>query len=155
MLADDLVKHRLDVVCLSEVRIPGTGSQTIVASSGQTFKVHHSGHLKNRVNGVGLALSAYAQKSLVAINTINDRIMTARFSQSKQFITVVACYAPTEATQSNEKDEFYQKLIDVVESVSKTEFMFVMGDMNAGVGNDRSGWERILGPHTAQWTKKQ
>ena len=149
MLADDLVKHRMDVVGLSEVRIPGTGTKTILSSSGQTFTVHYSGHQKNRINGVGLALSAYAQKSLVSVNTINDRIMSARFSQSKQFVTVVACYAPTEATEAAVKDAFYTKLTEVVDAVPKTEFLFVVGDMNAGVGKNRSGWERILGPHTA------
>jgi hypothetical protein len=149
ILADDLVKHRVDIIGLSEVRKPGTGAKTIRSSCDTAYTLHYSGHAKNRVNGVGLALSQYARKALIYVNTISDRLMVARFRQGAEFVSVVVCYAPTEDTGAAAKNVFYSALNNAVAAISKKDFVFVVGDLNAGVGAQRAGWERFLGPNTA------
>ena len=43
-----------------------------------------------------------------------------------------------------EKDDFYQQLQDLVNKILRHDITIVMGDMNAQIGGDRSGFEHVL-----------
>ena len=149
ILADDLHKYKIDIGGLSEVRIPGSGSKQLRSSSGSTYDIFYCGHDKDRVRGVGLVVSTFAKRALASVNNISDRLMSARFHQSNQYISVVVGYAPTESGDSGEKDRFYVALNDALSAIDKQDFLILLGDFNSGVGSQRTGWEKILGPHTA------
>ena len=44
---------------------------------------------------------------------ISERMLTARLHSKHLYISVVAVYAPTEATSENDKNEFYQQLSSI------------------------------------------
>ena len=46
-----------------------------------------------------------------------------------------------------EKDSFYEQQQDLVVNIPHHDIIIVMGDMNAQVGGDWSGFEHVLGPH--------
>ena len=46
-----------------------------------------------------------------------------------------------------DKDNFYEQLQTVVDSVYKHDTLLVMGDLNAKVGEDNKGYENIIGSH--------
>ena len=45
------------------------------------------------------------------------------------------------------KDQFYSSLQKVLKEVPKRDFLVVMGDFNARVGNDCNTWKGIVGSH--------
>jgi exonuclease III len=55
-------------------------------------------------------------------------------------------YAPHNEKE-DEKEQFYQELQETVDGCNKNDIIIVMGDLNAKVGNDNSGYERTMGVH--------
>ncbi|XP_058612499.1 uncharacterized protein LOC131527427 [Onychostoma macrolepis] len=78
---------------------------------------------------------------------INEHLLTARFVTSHAKVTIVQCYAPRDDHEDTEKDLVYQQLQDLLDKVPRHDILLVMGDLNAQVGEDRSGFEEVLGPH--------
>ena len=66
----------------------------------------------------------------------SPRILTMRLNTTKGPATIVSTYAPTLAASTQEKDKLYGKLSATIESVSKPEQIFLLGDFNATVGDD-------------------
>ena len=62
-------------------------------------------------------------------------------------LSVVTCYAPTEAAEKEEKDNFYDSLQSTLEDIPKHDVLVVLGDFNARVGSDNTDRERIMGKH--------
>ncbi|GFR85764.1 craniofacial development protein 2 [Elysia marginata] len=60
-------------------------------------------------------------------------------------LTIVQCYAPTGFATADEKDEFYSKLQEVLIYIPKHDITMVMGDLNAKVGSDNTGFEEYMG----------
>lgn len=56
------------------------------------------------------------------------------------------CYAPTNDHEDLDKDAIYQQLQDVVNKIPCYDIVIFMGDLNAQVGGNRSGFEHVLGP---------
>ena len=55
----------------------------------------------------------------------------------------VQCFAPTNDSSEDEKDQFYSSLKTVVEQVPTHDVLVVMGD--AKIGNENAGLERAMG----------
>ena len=60
---------------------------------------------------------------------------------------MVMCYAPTNDAENDSKDEFYNRLRSVLNERSEREIVVLLGDFNAKIGSDNSGYERIMGCH--------
>ena len=58
--------------------------------------------------------------------------------------TIVRAYAPTLAASTEGKDE-YGKRSATIESVSKSEQTFLLGDWNARIGDDSTSWPANIG----------
>jgi exonuclease III len=70
---------------------------------------------------VGLMLSLDAQRALIGWKPVNSRIITAKFNtkESKIKLNIIQCYAPTNDTDDEKKDEFYQQLSAVLDKTWK------------------------------------
>jgi hypothetical protein len=146
LLARDLEFYNIEVACLSETRFLGTGCKQIKGEHAW-FSLYHSGLGADarREYGVAIVVSDTARGALVSVNPINERLMSARFETKIGFMTVIACYAPTDCSTSESKDIFYGHLDALIASTPKTDFLVIAGDMNAEVGSRREGWERVIG----------
>ena len=60
---------------------------------------------------------------------------------------IVQCYAPTELTEKDKEEEFYQQLREILATVKKRDVIIAMGDMNAKVGSNNEGLEHVIGRH--------
>ncbi|KAL6491468.1 hypothetical protein MHYP_G00018130 [Metynnis hypsauchen] len=73
--------------------------------------------------------------------------MSARFNSKGRKITIIQCYAPTNAAEEEEKEDFYSSLQSLFDQTPRRDMKIVMGDLNAKVGDNNTGRELIMGRH--------
>ena len=86
---------------------------------------------------------------MIGWKPVNDRIITARFQSRHTKTTAVVIYAPTEETEEEEKDNFYDQCQDVFNEIPKYDMVLLLGDMNAQVDSNRQRLEHVTGPHVS------
>ena len=85
--------------------------------------------------GVGVFVNNHAEKALAEIKSINSRIMAVVFSGNPN-TTVVVNYAPVEG--SEEENEHYEALTNVINDIPKHHVIIECGDYNAHLGEEKS-----------------
>ena len=85
-----------------------------------------------------------AEQALMEWKPISDRIIYARSFSRYVKLSIIQVYAPTNEANVEDKDNFYEQLQTVVDSVHKHDILLVMGDLN---GEDNEGHEHIIGSH--------
>ena len=81
------------------------------------------------------------------INRITDRIMELKLVIAKGKMNVLSVYTPQTGCTDEEKETFWRKLDEVLQSIPSKEKVILAGDMNGHVGADRSGVEKWHGGH--------
>ena len=86
-----------------------------------------------RRNGVAIMVNKRVQNAVLGCNLKNNRMISVCF-QGKPFnITVIHVYAPTSNTE--EAEQFYEDLQDLLELTPQKDVLFIIGDWNAKVGS--------------------
>ena len=85
-----------------------------------------------------------AEQALLEWKPISDLIIYAGFFSKYVKLSIIQIYAPTNETKVEDKDNFYEQLQTVVDSIHKHDILLVMRDLNAKVGE---GYENIIGRH--------
>ena len=76
------------------------------------------------------------QNAVLGCNLKNDTMISVRF-QGKPFnITVIQVYAPTSNTE--EAEQFFEDLQDLLELTLKKDVLFILGDWNAKVASQET-----------------
>ena len=147
-LARTLESLDVDVCCLSETRIQDSSSiiRLSTSPSSRIFHLRLSGDTEAAVSGqagVGIALSSRAEPALLEWIPVDSRICAvrlkgscrkSRFRTETRNLFVVAAYAPTDCSSDAVKDDFYQRLHNLLRSVPRTDIVVLAGDLNARVG---------------------
>lgn len=143
-----MVNYSISILVLSETRWMQAGK--LVLSSRET--VLFSGHVEDSTphsEGVALMLSREAAKSLIGWELVNSRIITAKFFTKANNIkvSIIQCYAPTNDAEETRKEEFYSELQNVLDKERPKDITIVMGDFNAKIGPDNTGYENVMDKH--------
>nr|KAG5707903.1 hypothetical protein BaRGS_031634 [Batillaria attramentaria] len=131
--------YKIGVLGLSETRWLQTGQLRF--SSGE--QLLYSGHTEDG------APHTEAQRALIGWEPVNSRIITAKFITKKKDIklNIIQCYAPTNDAEEEKKDDFYQQLQTVIDRGGTKDMTILMGDFNAKIGSDNTGYEDTMGTH--------
>ena len=140
----EMRRYNLHVLGVSESRWIGTGrlktvSGETVLYSGRDDELHRE--------GVAIILKKGADRSLLEWKPINSRLIKARLKGKQNNLTLIQCYAPTNDSEDDLKDNFYLRLQAEIEQVPMQDLIIIMGDLNAKVGADNSGSDRVMGRH--------
>uniref|UniRef100_A0A2C9LJJ7 Endonuclease/exonuclease/phosphatase domain-containing protein n=1 Tax=Biomphalaria glabrata TaxID=6526 RepID=A0A2C9LJJ7_BIOGL len=68
--------------------------------------------------------------------------------QTKQIkVTTIQAYAPTEDSEDTIKDNLYNQLQTTLDETSTHDLILLMGDFNAKINPNRTGFEYVMGPY--------
>lgn len=129
LLAKTITERQLDICCLSETRLPGSGHFcTTCPASGSTIHVLHSGFQTGQgdgrmgTRGVGFAMTAETYKSLISFNPMSDRITHVRLNGKGLKFDIVSIYSPTNAATEREIEDFYAQLQSLIDTIPRENF---------------------------------
>ncbi|XP_072049980.1 uncharacterized protein [Amphiura filiformis] len=147
VVAKALKRYNIDIAALSETRLPDT-SQLEEHGCGYTFFWSGKPASEARKSGVGFAIRNQHLKLLHKLpQGISDRLAIMRLKVNSGFVTFISAYAPTMAYSDQAKEEFYEELDNIIQSVPRSDKLFLLGDFNARVGSDHAAWQKVLGHH--------
>ena len=102
---------------------------TIVSTNGQESL---------RRNGVAIKVNKRVRNAVLGCNLKNNRMISVRFQGKPFSITVIQVYAPTSNAEEAEVERFYEDLQDLLELTPKKDVLFIIGDWNPKVGNQKT-----------------
>ena len=136
--------YKLHLLGISECRWTGCGKR--ITSTGETI-VYSGRNDEKHQGGVAIIMNRNITKAMLEYAPVNERIIRARFQAKQGKLTIIQCYAPTNEADDEAKKDFYLALQSEIEKVPKHDVTIVMGDLNAKVGNDNTGNERVMGKY--------
>ena len=137
-LIKETKRMNINVMGVTEMRWKDQGH---ITNNG--YKVLWSGGQKLE-HGVGFVLDPLAFKAFKGYLAVSDRIILLKMKGPQRDLNIIKVYAPTEAAQNEEIDEFYGKLEETRRKCKTNEILVVMEDLNAKVEKNRDG--NTVGP---------
>lgn len=111
----------------------------------------YSGHEEDNAphtEGFALMLSQSALRALIGWEAHGPRIITVSFRTKEDIsMNVIKCYSPTNNHEEETKDEFYDRLQNLLDKYSEKDMILLMGDKDAKIGEDNIGYEEVMGRH--------
>jgi len=100
------------------------------------FTILYSGSTKSAL-GTGFVVSKEYKGSIMEFKPINERICTLRIRAQLFNITLICVHAPTEETEEEVKDRFYEELENVYDGADCHDVKMILGDMNVKIGREK------------------
>ena len=120
----------MDVLTLSETKLKGKGE---VAFGGVTGRLSGVGGRRAR-EGVALVLSKWMLSEVVEWKEVSSRLMWVRVRLGKECWAFASVYGPGSEKSEEIRNNFWNELTSYVEGLSRRNYVIVLGDLNARVG---------------------
>ena len=138
--------YNITVLGLCETRWTQSGQvrlntrEMILYSGHEEEDAHHT-------EGVAFMLSHEAQNALISWEAAGPGSSIASYKTKKENIklNIIQCYAPTHDKDEETKEDFYNKLQTLCDKLKEKDMTILMGDLNAKIGSDNSGYEEVMG----------
>jgi exonuclease III len=119
------------VLVLQEIRWTGTG----ILEKSKHFMLYN-GHQKKHEFGVGFLVNNRVKPTSIGFEPLSHRICVLRIAGRFFNYTLINVYGPTEDSDEEEKENFYEVLNKVYTKHPQHDVKIILGDMNAQVGKD-------------------
>ena len=84
-------------------------------------------------------------KSVLEMKRVSDRLMVMKLEANGSILNIVSAYDPQVNNSMEEKNDFWEDLDGLIESLSKEESIVFGEDLNGHVGEGNIGDEEIMG----------
>ena len=132
----------VDIAALQETRLAGSGS---VQEQHYTFFWSGKPENERRIHGVGFAVANKLVKNIDTPVSISERLTHMTLKQTTNPTHLICAYAPTLDSGDTIKDQFYERLADILGRIPCDDQVVLLGDFNARVGADHSAWPDVIG----------
>ena len=122
-------QRNVDILCLQETKWKGSKARNI----GGGCKIFYNG-AAGRKNGIGIVLKEELAESVVEVKSVSDRLMAIKLEVKGSILNIVSTYAPQVKNSMEEKNDFWEDLDGLIESISKEERIVCGVDLNGHVG---------------------
>ena len=130
-IGDMCKRRRLDVLALNETKMKGKGEAVFGEMKGRV-----SGVVRGRAKeGVALVLSEWMWSKVVEWKEVSSRLMWVKVKLGRECWAFVSAYGPGCERPDEERSEFWNSLAECVEGLSRRNYVVVLGDLNARVGD--------------------
>ena len=124
-------RRGMDVLALCETKMKGKGEVVFGLVTGRV-----SGVERGRAReGVALLLSEWMVNKVVEWKEVSSRLMWVRVRMGRECRAFVSAYGPGCERSDEERDEFWNALTRCVDGLSTRNYVVVLGDLNARVGD--------------------
>ena len=106
-----------------------------------------SGRDTHADHGVGFIVDEQHSQAIVEIRPTNLRLIHMKIQAKNVIENYIQCYASLNTDEEDVKDELFENLHDTLADIPSTEQIYLMGDFNVKVGNERRMYIDYLGPH--------
>ena len=151
-LANDMSKYNITILAIQETKLKEEGITEIITSDKKkTYEIYHTGSKDNKHHGVGIVI----EKGIDAeFKTVSNRICTAKIKiedpNNQRNIVFISSYAPTlEVSEKSPKtkEEYYEELESVINTVNCRDILIVGSDQNAKTGLGREEFPEVIGKY--------
>ena len=134
----------VDILCLQETKWKGSKTRNI----GGGCKLFYNG-VDGRKNGIEIVVREELAESVLEVKRVSDRLMAMKLEVNGSILNIVSAYAPQVNNSMQEKNDFWEDLDGLIESVSKEERIVLGADLNGHVDKGNIGNEKIMGRYSA------
>lgn len=129
-VANEVMRYGVEVAAIQEMRWKGEGE-----IKKKKYTLLYSGEKNQGKNGIGFIVTSKIDGNIMTFKPINGRIAYLRI-RAKTNMSLVNCYAPTEDSNDNEKEAFYNELESLCDTIPKRDMLIILGDFNAKIGKE-------------------
>lgn len=132
-LDDILAKKGISVAIISESKKKLQGTKET-----QNYIQFYSGVEQScrAKAGVMMFISKKIKNTISDYTFWNERIIQVRLKLPRGYLSLIGVYAPIEG-ENEENDEFYLNLQNILNKVNQNDFIMIIGDFNARIGNSK------------------
>ena len=128
VVKQEMARKNIHILGISELKWTGIGE-----FNSDDHYIYYCGQESCRRNGVALMVNKRVRNAVFGCSLKNDRIISVHFQGKPFSIMVIHAYAPTRNTE--EAEQFYEDLQDLLELTPKKDVLFIIGDWNEKVGS--------------------
>ena len=143
-------RRNVDILCLQETKWKGSKARNI----GGGCKLFYNGADK-RKNGIGIVVREELAESVLDVKRVSDRLMAMKLEVKGSIPNIVSAYVLQVNNSMEEKNDFWEDLDGLIESVSKEERIVLGADLNGHLGKANIGDEEIMGRYGAGTRNKE
>ena len=143
-------QRNVDILCLQETKWKGSKARNI----GGGCKLFYN-RADGRKNGIKIMVREELAKSVLEVKRVSDRLMAMKLEIKGSILNIVSAYAPQVKNSMEEKNDFWEDLDGLIESISKEERMILGADLNGHVGKGNIGDKEIMGRYGAGTRNKE
>ena len=101
-------------MCLQETKWRGSKARNIEGGC----KLFYNG-ADGRKNGIGIVVREELAESVLEVKRVSDRLMAMKLGVKGSILNIVSAYAPQVNNSMKEKNDFWEDLDGLIESISK------------------------------------